>query len=415
MTSVSSTVADKRFGWVLVLVTFVLTALCFGGFGLVTVLIKPLGQELGWQRSEIAAAYTIATISTALAGVAFGRISDVYGVRALSALGALTMAACLLLLSRITALWQLYLLYAVFGALGHGAISVPLTAAVSNWFKVSRGLAVGIAMSGSAVGLGIVPLIASTVMADTGWRDAWLYLGLAYLVVGVPLALLVRNPPQTETLAHQASANRSPEQTPPVSPGEALAWTCTAVIFCCICMAIPMIHVPALVGDLGLDVERSASVLTVIMLSGAVGRLIFGRITDRVGPLSSYILASFGQTALVFWFVQAPSLASLYPVAVVFGLCFGGVMTGFLLTIRSLVPTRIAGTAMALVYLFGWIGMGLGGYFGGLFFDWTGTYVTSFALAAAAGAVNIAILIALFVRLQHASPPRLHIGQVQQA
>jgi MFS family permease len=180
-------------------------------------------------------------------------------------------------------------------------------------------------------------------------------------------------------------------------------------------MAVPMMHVPALASDLGLDMARSASVLTVIMLSGAVGRLVFGRLADRAGPLNAYMLASVGQTAFVFWFVQAPSLATLYPVAAGFGLCFGGVMMGALLTIRSLVPTRMAGTAMALVYLFGWIGMGLGGYFGGLFFDWTGTYVTSFALAAAAGTVNIAILIAMFVRLQRARRPRLDIGQVQQA
>jgi len=415
MTATSKTVAEKRYGWVIVLVTFVLCALCNGGFGLVAVLIKPLAQDLGWQRSEIAAAYTIATISTAAAGIAFGRISDLYGVRVLSALGALTMAACLLLLSRITALWQLYLLYAVFGALGHGAISVPLVAAVSNWFKVNRGLAMGIATSGNAVGLGMVPLIASTIMADTGWRDAWLYLGLAYLVVGVPLALLVRNPPKTETVEHWASGDRSLEETPPVSPREAFAWICTAVIFCCICMAVPMMHVPALASDLGLDMARSASVLTVIMLSGGVGRLVFGRLADRAGPLNAYMLASVGQTAFVFWFVQAPSLATLYPLAAGFGFCFGGVMMGALLTIRSLVPTRMAAAAMARVYLFGWIGMGLGGYSGGLLFDWTGTYVTSFALAAAAGTVNIAILVALFVRLQRAGRSRLDIGQVQQA
>jgi MFS family permease len=180
-------------------------------------------------------------------------------------------------------------------------------------------------------------------------------------------------------------------------------------------MAVPMIHVVALASDLGFGIERSASVLTVLMLTGALGRLVFGRIADRYGPLQSYILASLGQTAFVFWFVQAPTLASLYPIAVGFGLCFGGVMTGFLLTIRSLVPSRMAGTAMALASMFGWVGMGLGGYFGGVLFDWTGTYTAAFAGAAVAGTINVVILMSLFVRLSRATRLRLDIPALQNA
>jgi MFS family permease len=107
--------------------------------------------------------------------------------------------------------------------------------------------------------------------------------------------------------------------------------------------------------------------------------------------LNSYILASFGQTTFVFWFTQASSLSRLYLVAIGYGLFFGGVSMSALLTIRSFVPWRIAGTAIGLVSLFGWIGMGLGGYLGGVFFDWSGSYVASFALAAAAGVVSLSV------------------------
>ena len=39
---------------------------------------------------------------------------------------------------------------------------------------------------------------------------------------------------------------------------------------------------------------------------------------------------------------------------------------------------------------------GLGGCLGGVFFDWSGSYVASFALAASAGVINLAILTSLF-------------------
>lgn len=393
-----------HYGWVMVFATFILTALCFGGLGLVAVFIKPLAQEFGWQRGDISVAYMIATAGTALASIVFGRISDRGGIKVIAIWGAICMGVTLVLLARATTVWQIYILYACFGALGHAAVYVPLTASVSNWFSENRGLAVGIASAGSALGLGIVPLIASAIIADSGWRDAWLYLGIGYLVVALPTSLLVSNPPNANISAPSGLPQRPVTEEPaPISPREAHAWVCTAAIFCCICMSVPMVHVPALVSDLGLDAERSASVLTVIMVAGAAGRLVFGRVADRAGPLSAYILASFGQTAFVFWFVQAPTLASLYAIAIGFGLSFGGVMTSLLLTIRSLVPARMAATAMALAALFGWIGMGVGGYFGGLLFDWEGTYLAAFVAAALAGGVNLIILTSLFVRLRRAA------------
>jgi MFS family permease len=411
----SAAVQPEYYGWVIVFVAFGLNVLCFGGLALVSVLIIPLSQEFGWQRGEVAASYTIASISIAIAGVAFGRVYDRYGVRALSALGAITVSACLLLLSRVSALWQLYVLYAVLGALGPGAVYIPLTAAVTNWFKGNRGFAVGIATAGATIGMGTVPFIASAVMVYTGWQDALAYLGLAYIVVAFPLVLLVRDPTKAEVVEVSTSGKLSQEETGPISPREALAWICTAIIFCCVCMAVPQVHVPALASDLGLSLERAASVLTVIMFSGAVGRVALGRISDRVGPLNTYILASLGQTAFVFWFTQASSLTSFYILAAGFGLFSGGVSMSALLTIRSLVPSRIAGTAIGLVSFFGWVGMGLGGYLGGYFFDVSGTYVVSFAMAAAIGTANLAILISFFIRLRRARRGRLGVRRVQHA
>ena len=63
------------------------------------------------------------------------------------------------------------------------------------------------------------------------------------------------------------------------------------------------------------------------------------------------------------------------------------------------------GTANGLVLFFAWLGMGLGGYQAGYFFDWSGGYGLPYALAAAMGAVNLVIVGAmyLFVRRRTAS------------
>jgi MFS family permease len=372
---------------------------------MIAILMKPLAQEFGWLRGDISMAYTVATVATAIAGVAFSRIADLHGVRVLALIGSITICACLLVLGRITALWQIYLLYAIYGAFGFAALSVPLIAAVANQFHHNRGTAVGIATAGGAVGQGLVPFVASAFMTDHGWRDTFGALGLAYLVIAVPLALLVRNRARANVSADAAGASAAGDETMPMEPHQSIMWICAAVIFCCICMAVPIVHLPALASDIGFTAERSAAALTILMFAGAAGRIVIGRVADRFGPLNAYLMASLGQTVFVFWFAQVSTLTSLYLLAAIFGLCFGGVMTSFLLTIRSLVPTRIAATAMSVVVLFGWLGMGLGAYFGGVLFDISANYSASFAMAAASGVVNIAIVIALSLRLRRVAPP----------
>ncbi|MGI9385601.1 MAG: MFS transporter [Methyloligellaceae bacterium] len=393
-------IVTAHYGWVIVFVTFCLTGLCYGGVGLVAVLMKPLASEFGWQRGQISMAYTLATAATAFAGVVCGRLADLYGVRMLAAVGSITIAVSLLLLSQLTSLWHLYAAYTLFGALGFGAISIPLAALVTNWFSEHRGLALGIVTAGGAVGQGVVPYIANAIVVDLDWRAAYLYLGLAYLLVAVPLALLVRNPPSVESPTARGPAAIHDESCGPISPKEALTWICTASIFCCICMSVPIMHGVALANDAGLSVGQAAKVLTILMLAGATGRVIIGRLADRFGPLRTYMFASFGQTATVFWFTQVSTPLGFYIVAVLFGISFGGVMTSFILTVRSLVPTRIAATSMSLVLLFAWIGMAVGAYMAGLLFDWTQTYVFSFAGAMVSGLVNLAIVSLLAVRLR---------------
>ena len=165
-------------------------------------------------------------------------------------------------------------------------------------------------------------------------------------------------------------------------------------------MGIPTVHVAALVNDQGINPQQSAGVLSVVMIAGALGRVAAGKLADIISPLAAYITCSFVQTVAVLWFTHMTSVAGFYVIAIVFGVGFGGVMTTFLITIRSLVPGRMAGTAMSIVILFGWVGMGAGAYAGGLLFDWSGSYLASFFVAAIAGVINLSILSTLFLHLR---------------
>ncbi len=385
------------YGWVMVFAAAVLMGLGLGGIATVAIFLKPLTAEFGWSRANVSMAYTVASIAAAVAGVYFGRVADLHGVRLIVWLGTLALGLSFIALSYQTSLWHLYAGFAVFGGLGLSTIVIPLTSSVSRWFTANRGLAVGIATAGAAVCQAVVPLIAGLLLVAIGWRDAFFYLGLGFIAIGVPAAILVRDPePEGESI-EKAERNAAERYTSiPIPPAKVIAWIGIAVIFCCICMAIPLVHVAALANDRGISPQQSAIVLTTLLIAGAAGRVIAGRLTDLTSALTAYMIVSFTQTVAVLWFTQMSSVTGYYVVAIIYGVGFGGIMTTFLLTIRSLVPVEMTSLAMAIVFVFSWVGMGLGAYAGGLLFDLSGNYFSSFALAAIAGVINLSILSTFF-------------------
>jgi len=173
------------------------------------------------------------------------------------------------------------------------------------------------------------------------------------------------------------------------------------VLFCCVCMATPIVHVAALGSDLGLGGRESAGLLAVMMVCGMAGRLAFGRLADRVGNLQSYIVASAGQTALAVLFPMMQTRAELYLLSAAFGLVFSGAMTAFILCAREYSPPHRTGLSIGTVMFFAWFGMALGGWQGGLFFDLCGSYGPSFANASLGGVANLLVLGLLYFVTVH--------------
>jgi MFS family permease len=287
-------------------------------------------------------------------------------------------------------LWVIYVLYFLIGACGFACLFTPMLALTGLWFSRRKGLALGIVTAGGALGQGLVPFVVRLLITAIGWRDAALYLGISYFVVLVPAILLVRAPPVFGRSSQAAQSSNGNLWNLPHTIS--IPWLATAGIFCCICMAVPLMHLIPLGIDLRFSPQTAAGLLLALMTAGIFGRLFFGWLADRVGGLLAYFCASFVQTAMVFWFTQTANLVALYAVSIIFGFGFAGVMTGLIICAREAAPLRLNGFALAIVTTAAWIGMGIGSYLGGHFHDVTKTYVLSFGSAAMAGVVNLVIV-----------------------
>ena len=390
---------DINYGWVMVFVVFVLSGLAFGSLASISVFLKPVSLEFGWSRGQTSFAYTLASFASAAFGVMWGQLADKYGTKWFGTIGAVCMSLTLFSLSGLDSIIQFYILYFLFGAFGCALLFSPLYANVGFWFRENPGLALGIAASGGAIGQAFIPHISGVLIESGGWEDAYIKLAIIYIIIAFPVSLLIKESPWRITARTE---DESESRDFPLSEKEVVAWISFAVIFCCVCMSVPIMHLVPLLTDAGFTLEFATSVLMVLMICGAFGRIFGGILGDRIGALPGYILMSLGQTVFVVWFPHLSSPAGIYLLAAFFGFTYSGVMSSILVCTRMMVSAKYGARAMSLTSFFGWIGMGLGGFLGGYFFDIYGDYAWAFTFAGIMGLINLVILSQFWLRIRNA-------------
>jgi len=384
---------STSYRWVIVACAAAVLALVMGLMvnGL-SVFFTPLEQEFHWSRGAISLINTLGLVGVGLGGIAMGRVADRVNIRTIGIFAVIVMGICVALASQADQLWQFYLLFFLAGALGASAVYAPLVATVGSWFPVGAGLAIGLASAGQALGQGGVPLVLAWMIEAMGWRGALLAYGVGTLALLLPVVLALRPAP-----ALPRGTAAATEPAPVLSPGVTVVALSVAILLCCTCMAVPLVHLVPLIESLCITGSDAGGVLFAMLVAGIAGRIFFGKLADMIGPIPAYMAASLWQTVGVFAFTQITDLSLFYVFAPIYGFGYAGVMTGVLVTARALTPAANRATLMGVIFLFGWLGHGLGGYQGGLFYDLTGGYTVSFANAAAAGVLNLMILISLWL------------------
>jgi len=271
--------------------------LAFYSFG---ALIDPLSKAFGWSRAEITAAPLFLTIGGLLAGVLAGAAADRWGARPVVIISQIALvvgfAAFAVLPPSLTAF---YLGYAMLAILGAGTMTMTWSRAVTGWFVAGRGLALGLSLVGTGLIGAVLPSYIVALVAEYGWRGAYIGLAALPLVLGLPLTLLLFREPEDSV------AKDGPAQTSPPgghSFGAALRTRCfwqMALSMTVVAVAISAVNVHAvpLLTDRGIDPASAAALAGLIGLSVTAGRLVSGFLLDHVrGPVVAF--AMFGLPAI---------------------------------------------------------------------------------------------------------------------
>ena len=358
--------------------------------------------------------FAVAMAMFAVGMVFAGRAVDRYGPRRVALVGVVLFGAGYMLSSLMDRTpWPVLTLPVVYGGLvglstGFG-YNPTITTAV-RWFPVRKGLASGIVVMGVGLSPVVTAPLAGYLIDLAGVPNTFLLLGLLFLAILVPLALLLRFPPEgwQPPAGAVAKAHRTWRPVAEVGPRALLRsrlfWTAWALYVLGTAEGFMVIgNAFTIAKEIGFATDAVATVAVMVLaLFNSGGRPLFGRLADQTSPKTA-LLAMYA----VLLGAMALLTVSSGLVPVFLGISLTGVVFGGFLAVMPALSTlyfgeRQAGANYGLLFTAFGVGNVVALFAGGWIRQATGAYLAAFYIGLALSAVGL--LLSLEVRPPQAAP-----------
>lgn len=304
-------------GWKMLVAALVgvmlgITALPFYSLG---VLSQPIADDFGWTRADVQSGLGFQMAGTVVIAWAAGLMIDRVGARKVALSSQAGLAVAFFILANQTgdlAAWRAS--WFMLALLGIGTAPLTWSRGVVDWFDGSRGMALGIALSGSGITAAVAPPLLDAIVTARGWRAGYLAMSAMMLFVGLPLTWLL-----FRTRADQKGGGTPDGNGMPVS-GLKFRQALGGYRFWLILIGFSATHftISGLIPNL-VPILQAAGVAQAALYSGflgvaiIVGRLVTGVLVDRIwAPLVTAILLALPAAAcLLLWNGIAPAAAAI--------------------------------------------------------------------------------------------------------
>jgi MFS family permease len=383
-------------------IQFLLAALLLQAFGLY---IAVLSEEMGWSKTTLSGAAALQSAESAIIGPLLGWLMDRWGPQSIIRWGIVIFSAGLLLLSQVETVTTFYvsaILMAVGASLGG---YFPLSVAIVHWFEKHRGRALAIMSSGLALGGLVVPAMAFA-MQEWGWRVTAAASGVVALVVGLPLARMIRRRPEDhgEFIDGIRPDDETPDETvlkaaglPSFSLREALntqAFWLLAIGHGLALLVVTAVNVHAISHmkeGLGYTVAAAGWIIMLMTFGQLLGVLLGAAIGDRFDKRKVAALCMLSHALGLLFLTYSSEMQGLIAFAAFHGLAWG-LRGPFMQAIRADYFGRQAiGAIMGISAAIIAVGQMAGPMVAGLLADLTGDYRLGFtvlSILAALGSVS---------------------------
>ena len=262
--------------------------------------------------------------------------------------GAALMAGGTFLLSLAGNIVTLYA-FSILRGIGSGLMSFVLaTTVINNWFYARNGLMVSIAMAFSGIPNVLLSNIFTGYIQAHGWRSGYVFVTFVILAFCVPAILLpVTMRPQQKDLTPYGyedyvkyrEANRDKvvveagrDHIPLISPQMAALMLFTVNV--CIIAGF-LQQMPSFAVSIGMTAAIGASMASAASLANILSKLMYGVLTDKIGPHKSSLLCACINLVSIFMLLFIHTPFSVVLSAFLYGFSFANSATAMSVLTRE--------------------------------------------------------------------------------
>jgi len=368
--------------------------------------VAVLTEERGWSKTALSGAAALQQMEAAILGPVLGWLLDRFGPAVFIRAGVFVFGGGLMLLSTVDTLGGFYAAFVVIALGGSLAGFFPLNVALIHWFERFRARALSAMSLGIALGGLATPLIAWS-LQTFGWRPTAFWSGVLAIVIGFPLALVMRNKPEDHGLTVDGlpakSAAEDLEKTLGGTPrpatrdftaGEALRTRAFWLLslghgFALFTVHTVLVHaITHLKEGLGYTIAAAALVMALVTFFQVVGVMVGWWIGDRFDKRLISAACMLAHAVGLLLLTYAFHMWMLVAFAVLHGTAWG-LRGPFMQAIRADYFGRAAiGMILGLSYMIIILGQVGGPMIAGVFADAHGDYRVGFTVLAVLAALG---------------------------
>ena len=390
---------DSQQAWFRLAIIFTMSVIGTAGMWSVVIILPNIQSEFALDRAASTYPYVATMFGYGIGNVIIGRMLDRIGIKK-----PIIFALSLLVASYILSIFvrDVFFLSIIQFFLGFSAAAFfgPMMSDISNYFYRRKGLAVSLVASGQHLCGAIWPFLIKDFLLDGDWRNAHLFIAIVCSILIPILFYLLGNKKPKIDLNQNLSSRREDINSKvklSISNKRVQVLLMFAGVFCCVAMSMPQVHIVPLCIDNGYGLAVGTEILSFMLFAAVASRVIFGFLSDKIGPIQTLLLGSSLQAISLTMFLPFNSQLSLYIVAIFFGLSQGGIVPIYAVIISKFLPSNEVAERVGLLIFATIVGMSLGGWLSGEIYDLTKSYKLAFINGIFWNIINLCIMIYLFI------------------
>jgi OFA family oxalate/formate antiporter-like MFS transporter len=283
-----------------------------------SVISKRIPDDWGWNEDDKSLPYMFACLVFSLIMVPAGRMQDKIGPRIVASIGGVLVGIGLIIAGMTTTLAGFVIGFGILAGAGIGFGYASATPPAVKWFPAAKtGLIAGIVVSGFGLASVYAAPVTSLLMDGFGFQTAIIIWGIAFLVVVVGLAQLLRPPPTGYIPAGSpptpvADVGSKKEEFLPREMLRTVQFY--AIWFMYVCGAgagLMIISKLAKIADEQAGITLGFVLVAVLAVGNGAGRIAAGMLSDKIGRKATMFICFVSQALLIFLLSRATKASGL--------------------------------------------------------------------------------------------------------